>query len=829
MPNDPIGRIHSFSEHGRKERNMEMLKQNQADLMMVLSGMCAVMALFVHMTETMSQKRKKVLVMLEISAMFLLIADRRAYIYRGDVSTKGWWMVRISNFLVFFLTLAVIYFFNMYLIDLFTHEGKFATVPGRLKAARILVLIGMAIVVISQFTGFYYTFDEANHYQRAPGFIVCYTVPLLVLLIEITVIIQYFKRLNRSIAFSLILFIGLSVISSIFQVFLYGISLNNMTIVLGAVLLYIFVLRDLNKEITKARKQEIEHYKEEQKKEHMLFEQTAEALASAIDAKDPYTHGHSARVAMYSTQIAREAGKSEDECEKVYFAALLHDVGKIGVPSAVINKPGRLTDEEFAQIKLHPVLGNQILSSIQQSPYLSIGAHFHHERYDGRGYPDGLKGDDIPEIARIIAVADSYDAMTSKRSYRDPIPRQTVREELVKGIGTQFDPYYAKIMIHMVDLDLEYSMREREAGTNDSSIASHLDCEKIYHECTTGIPVTKEIIRIRLYSKPYEGFPEQECLPTLVLFDALDGRIHDDEARKKDLLYFEYAQIRFDGRILCEGARKAETKMLPASDQNDDTLNKRYSHYEVEAVRVKDHVLIRITGKKSMEFIIALPDSARFSYLSLTGTHCMISRINVKRDESSVDEDYIPRIAEEISYIRNCPQGDLPNIQIDGWRSQTTEGIPVTEEMTLTFHSQSLPTARLIWHCPFISLYTSEDGSVDGAGYREFLLLRMDGENWESDSHAENVVFIDHTRTFQGWNVWKETNKQGMDCTVRVRREGNRVMMETENLGIAIYSTTTIKDDVSNMYVALTGDQCTLTNIRITQESDSGQPQPQDS
>ena len=149
--------------------------------------------------------------------------------------------------------------------------------------------------------------------------------------------------------------------------------------------------------------------------------------------------------------------------------------------------------------------------------------------------------------------------------------------------------------------------------------------------------------------------------------------------------------------------------------------------------------------------------------------------------------------------------------------------------MTLTFHSQSLPTARLIWHCPFISLYTSEDGSVDGAGYREFLLLRMDGENWESDSHAENVVFIDHTRTFQGWNVWKETNKQGMDCTVRVRREGNRVMMETENLGIAIYSTTTIKDDVSNMYVALTGDQCTLTNIRITQESDSGQPQPQDS
>ena len=813
----------------RKEENMEILKQNQADLMMVLSGVCGIMAFFLHITDTMSKTRKRALILLELSAMFLLIADRRAYIYRGDPSTKGWWMVRISNFLVFFLTLAVIYCFNMYLIDLFTHEGKLAAVPKRLKATRILILIGMAMVVISQFTGFYYTFDEMNRYQRAPGFIVCYVIPLMVLVIQVTVILQYYRRLNHSIAVSLILFTGLSIVSSVFQVFLYGISLNNMIIVLMAAMLYVFVLLDLNKEVARARNQEIAFYKEQQKKEHELFEQTAEALASAIDAKDPYTHGHSARVAMYSTQIAREAGKSEEECEKVYFAALLHDVGKIGVPSAVINKPGRLTDEEFAQIKLHPVLGNQILSSIQQSPYLSIGAHFHHERYDGRGYPSGLKGEDIPEIARIIAVADSYDAMTSKRSYRDPIPQQTVREELVKGIGTQFDPYYAKIMIHLVDLDMEYTMRDREAGTDDSTIASHIDCEEIYHECTTGIPITQEITRIRLYSKPYEGFPEQECLPTLVLFDALDARIHEDEAKKKDLLYFEYAQIRFDGKILVEGARKSNVRILPDDSKVTASPGRQYRGYEIEAVRVKDHVLIRISGKRIMEFTIALPDSARFSYLSLTGTHCLISNISVKRDEASVDADYIPRIAEEISYIRNCPQGDLPNIQIDGWRSQTTAGIPVMKEMKLTFHTQSLPTARLVWHCPFISLYTSEDGNVDGAGYREFLLLRLDGENWESDAHVENVVYIDHTRNFQGWNAWKETNKQGMDCTVSIWREGSQVKMETDNLGVSIYSTSIIKDDVSSLYVALTGDQCALTNIRIAQEAGDDPFEPQDS
>ena len=794
---------------------MELLKSNQADIMLLLSGICGIMALFVHLTETMSKARKKALMLLEISAMFLMIADRHAYMSRGDISTAGWWMVRISNFLVFFLTLVVIYAFNLYLIDLFTHEGGLKSVPRRLKAAKLLALVGIALVVISQFTGFYYTFDEMNRYQRAPGFILCYVIPFSILVLQTSVIIQQYKRLSRRMGLSLILFSGMSIIASVFQVFLYGISLNNIAIASMAALLYVFALRDLNREVSRSRKLEIDHYKEEREREHILFEQTAEALATAIDAKDPYTHGHSARVAMYSTQIAREAGFSDEECEQVYFAALLHDVGKIGVPSAVINKPGRLSDEEFEMIKLHPVTGNQILSSIQQSPYLSIGAHYHHERYDGRGYPIGLKGTDIPNIARIIGVADAYDAMTSKRSYRDPIPQQRVREELVKGIGTQFDPEYAKIMVHLIDLDMEYTMRERETGSDDA-IATRLKCEEIFHECTTGIPVTQKKTTIQLYSKPDEGWSEENCLPTLVLFDALDARIHEDEAKKKDLLYFEYARIRFDGRVICEGARKAETKEKLIDPGSGDTSGKQYVSYSVEAVRVKDHILIRISGRDRItECIIALPDSSRYSYLSLTGEHCMISNIRVNRDNTDTDEGTIPRIAEEISYIRNCPQGDIPNVQIDDWRSQTTKGVPVTDGLKITFHTRSLPTARLIWHCPFITLFTSEDGSTDGAGFREFLLLRLDGENWESDKHAENEVHIDHTRDFPGWNIWKETNKSGMDCTVTIRRNGNRVTMETNNLGIAIDSTTTIMDNVSGIYVALTGDQCALTDIHI--------------
>ena len=442
---------------------IEVLREYQADIMLVLSGICGVMALFVYLTNTMSKKRKRILMALEISAMFLLISDRRAYIFRGDVSRLGWVMVRLSNFLVFFLTLMVIFSFNLYLIDLFTHEGKLEKAPRRLKAVQILAPIGMAMVIISQFTGFYYTFDEMNRYQRAPGFIVCYLIPLTILLLQLSVIIQHRRRLRSGMRLSLMLFSSLSIIASILQVFLYGISLNNITIVVMVALLYVFALQDMNREVEHARKLEIEYYKEEKEKEHAMFEQTAEALATAIDAKDKYTRGHSSRVAAYATQIAQKAGKTDEECDEVYFAALLHDVGKIGINDAIINKTSKLTEEEMAQVKLHPVYGNQILSSIRQSPTLSIGAHYHHEHYDGSGYPEGLKGEEIPDIARIIAVADTYDAMASKRSYRDTLPQAIVRQEIVKGVGTQLDPRYAQIMVEMIDQDVDYRMREQDA------------------------------------------------------------------------------------------------------------------------------------------------------------------------------------------------------------------------------------------------------------------------------------------------------------------------------------------------------------------------------
>lgn len=213
-------------------------------------------------------------------------------------------------------------------------------------------------------------------------------------------------------------------------------------------------------ELIRLQKHLTEEVLRKTKENEQLFLHVVSSLAGAIDAKDTYTNGHSGRVAEYSKEIAKRFGYSEKEQSDIYIMGLLHDVGKIGVPDAVINKPGKLTDEEFEYIKKHPVVGSQILKNIKEMPKLSVGARWHHERYDGEGYPDGLAGEDIPPEARIIAVADAYDAMTSNRSYREVMPQEKVRQELINGKGSQFDPEFADIMIEMIDEDKDYLMRE---------------------------------------------------------------------------------------------------------------------------------------------------------------------------------------------------------------------------------------------------------------------------------------------------------------------------------------------------------------------------------
>lgn len=164
------------------------------------------------------------------------------------------------------------------------------------------------------------------------------------------------------------------------------------------------------------------------------------AMVSAIDAKDPYTCGHSERVALVARRIAQEMGLSEEACEQIYLSGLMHDLGKLGVADAVLRKAGPLSEEEWNQIRPHPERGWAILQGVEQLGYLIPGVLHHHEQYDGRGYPDGLAGEEIPLAARILAVADAYDAMASDRPYRKGMPEERVERILREGAGTQWDP-----------------------------------------------------------------------------------------------------------------------------------------------------------------------------------------------------------------------------------------------------------------------------------------------------------------------------------------------------------------------------------------------------
>lgn len=185
------------------------------------------------------------------------------------------------------------------------------------------------------------------------------------------------------------------------------------------------------------------------------YMETIEILRFTVEAKDAYTRGHSDRVSEYSELIGKALNLSEAELKTLKIGGLFHDIGKIGIPDSILLKTTKLNDDEYSEIKNHPSIGAHILSNATIfNDIIPIVKH-HHERYDGKGYPSKLAGEDIPYLARIAAVADSFDAMNSRRSYRDSLPLEVIREELIKNSGTQFDPEIVKVFVSILDTNLE--------------------------------------------------------------------------------------------------------------------------------------------------------------------------------------------------------------------------------------------------------------------------------------------------------------------------------------------------------------------------------------
>ena len=213
------------------------------------------------------------------------------------------------------------------------------------------------------------------------------------------------------------------------------------------IFLFTLFIADLAYAVSSIR---IRKYNLRQEADRRIIEQSLKTFANIIDAKDEYTRGHSQRVAYYSREIARRMDMDEETCRQLYYIALLHDIGKIGITDSILTKPGALTEEERESIKQHVVIGGEILKDFNSIPGIAEGAKYHHERYDGKGYSAGLSGDAIPLFARIICVADSFDAMSSARCYRGKLEMEHVVNELKAHAGTQFDKNIVRYMLEMI-------------------------------------------------------------------------------------------------------------------------------------------------------------------------------------------------------------------------------------------------------------------------------------------------------------------------------------------------------------------------------------------
>ncbi|MBQ6442126.1 MAG: HD domain-containing protein [Lachnospiraceae bacterium] len=793
----------------------EWIKTYQLDIMLLLCGACGVLIILLLAGRFFAPRRKAILILMELTASFLLWFDRMTYVFAGQPGTVAYVMVRVSNFFVFFLTSGIVFGFNLFLIDWLEGEGGMKTVPLRLRVVSLASILGMALAVISAFTGLYYTFDSNNLYQREPGFLIAYIIPVLCPLVQFTVFQQYRKVFSKLIYVSVLLYIFVPLVCGIIQIFAYGISITNMAMVVVSIGLYVFSLLDINLTVQHAHEIEIQTMRGERKRMQRVFDQTAKAFVSAVEQRDDFSKGKAARVADYAKRIAALAGKEEEECEQIYYAALLHDVGMIGIPDSVMKNEENPGQEDYEVIRQKPLIGKEILSRITEYPYLSAAVASSHERYNGTGYPNGTAGDAIPEMARIIAVADAYVTMTSPKHYRPARPAFVAREALVKGEGVEFDPAFAKLMVQIIDADSREEMQEEE-----TVIETALTCGTYRDAVTNGIPIERGILDITFDCV----LTEQEGVfsaPSLLLFDSYDRRVHADRKTIDAYNYLEYGEIWFDAPGIITAARKLEEHLIDPqevvlSDTEEGAPDSETAgDYRIIVARYEDHLKLKMRSPSgAKEVIVALPDGSKSVFLGLTGEHCTLSKINVTHTGRHALASDILRIAPKLSYIDRM-ESDIPNVQIDRTRSASTEGIAVKAHTKLIFHTQSLPGASLVWHCPYLVLFSSDDAKVGGENYHEYALIKLNGENEGDFTAAKNRFVMKKTDRFPGWDAWKEKHLAGIECEAQLEHKGKQVVLTTETLGIHIENTTTILEEHENVYIALTGDQCAITDIRV--------------
>lgn len=797
----------------------EFIKANQLNIMLVLTVICLTMAFLLFIARFLPKKRKSILIAMELVAAFLVYFDRVSYLYAGNLTRRGYVMIRLANFMVFFLTSCIILVFNIYIADLIKNDSEEKRLPIRMIIVGILALVWMLLATISAFTGLYYHFDENNNYVRGKAFILCILVPVICPIIQFTVVIQERKRISKKIYFAIIFYIFVPVIMGIVQVFDFGISIVNMAMALVSILLYVLTVMDSYDEVEKKQKLGLDNLKAEGEEKENLFDEMANALVNTAEISNPKNLGRAKRVANLAKMIASYAGMNDEEIKEAYYSGLLCNVGmirnagddtenllltdydKTARNDKSVKKDNSVKNGDTAKDKLindKVRINADILSNIKGRPYLSRAAKSCMERFDGKGYPNGLKGNDIPWQSRIVAISDAYISLRDKKN----IKSDDIREFFVKKSGELFDPDYTKIMIDMID-------KEKAAEADEEfKLEKNLVCREYRQNNTIGVQALSQLSKISFKCRAIDeenGF----SAPSLILFDSFDGRTHSDEKTITAYRYIEYGELWFDGNYISTNARNME---VTSRDRNADKHDPE--NYSVIMSRYDDHVkLVLKSAFKMVEAIIALPDQSKAFYISLSGENCDITDIELKTLEQRIKESDIRRIADVINYVDRI-ESDLPNVQINRNRSAYTEGLLLNKNMRLLFHDMALPSAQDIWNCPYIVLYYSEDKKVNGKGYKEYALIKLNGESEVNNKEVENDLAVEKNDSFPGWDIWKERQKKGIECSVDIAKKGREIIVYSENLGLTVRNRSLIANE-NEVYVAVTGDQIAITDIRI--------------
>ena len=378
------------------------------------------------------------------------------------------WFNVLFNSLYFLSTIAVSLLFFNYCASLAlknaSKRNKRIVFWANMGALSLYVIV----LIVNAFNGWFFYFDYSVPLPYTHGwFFMPVTIFTLVFVFEsIVFFIWKRKQFNTRQIICTTLFFAAFFLSYGLQLFAFpNVLLSDFGCAIGSLIVFfsletpdyvklIATLQELN-DLKGSLEQQVASRTEELNVEKASYEEltleTLTSLANLIDAKDHYTNGHSFRVAAYAKGLAEKLGLPREEAERIYLAGLIHDVGKIGISEAILTKPGKLTDEEFAIIKSHSAIGGDILHGIKEFPVFQQVAKSHHERYDGSGYPNRLGGQDIPIPARIVAVCDSFDAMTSDRSYRKALSDDIALSELRNGVGTQFDPEVVQAFLSLYD------------------------------------------------------------------------------------------------------------------------------------------------------------------------------------------------------------------------------------------------------------------------------------------------------------------------------------------------------------------------------------------